>query len=272
MFVDGRRRGDAMHLHQPPFVDALPAPVVFRTADMPADATYPLHSHPWGEFVYAFSGVMEVRVAGRHYLAPSQYGLWLPPGIEHRGLNHQAACHCSLYVSTPLADALPVMTCALSLTPMVMAMLDHLRHSRITPPYDEAGSRLLRVLVDQLAVAGCAGSYLPTSDDPQLGRVLAMLDADPGCTLSLAELARAVNTTERTLMRRSQRDLNMSLAEWRQRLRVLKAMPRLTAGEKVEAVALDLGYGSASAFIAMFRRLTGVTPDDYRRGARKAGG
>ena len=30
------------------------------------------HRHAWGEFVYAFSGVMEVKLPGHHYLAPSQ--------------------------------------------------------------------------------------------------------------------------------------------------------------------------------------------------------
>jgi AraC-like DNA-binding protein len=56
----------------------------------------------------------------------------------------------------------------------------------------------------------------------------------------------------------------MPLAAWRQRLRVLRALPMLDEGRKVEAIALDLGYAGASAFIAMFRRLMGTTPDDYR--------
>ena len=46
-------------------------------------------------------------------------------------------------------------------------------------------------------------------------------------------------------MRRCQRDLGMPLAEWRQRLKIVKSMPRLEAGEKVESIALDLGYASA---------------------------
>ena len=36
----------------------------FRVAQVPADGTYPRHRHRWGEFVYAFSGVMEVEVSG----------------------------------------------------------------------------------------------------------------------------------------------------------------------------------------------------------------
>ena len=97
--------------------------------------------------------------------------------------------------------------------------------------------------------------------------MLKALDEHPGDERSLAELAAAFNSTERTLGRRCQRDLGMSFAQWRQRLRVVKALPRLESGEKVETIALDLGYAGASAFIAMFRRMTGVTPDEHRRAA-----
>jgi AraC-like DNA-binding protein len=48
---------------------------------------------------------------------------------------------------------------------------------------------------------------------------------------------------------------------------VVKAMPRLEANEKVEHISAKLGYSNASAFIAMFRRMTGVTPDEYRSSA-----
>ena len=39
----------------------------------------------------------------------------------------------------------------------------------------------------------------------------------------------------------------------------------LAAGASVTAVALDLGYATASAFIALFRRTFGETPASYRQ-------
>ena len=245
----------------------LPAPIMFRSAYVPAAGLYPQHQHAWGEFVYSFSGVMEVKVANHHYLAPPQYGVWLPPNLAHVGLNRQEAHHCSLYIAPPGCEALPRTPCALTVSPLVRAMLDHLRQQPANPPATEKDERLLQVLVDQLALAPCAGSYLPSSDDPMLGALLRLLEANPGDNRPLPELARAAHTTERTLMRRCQRDLGMSLNEWRQRLRVVKAMPLLEAGQTVETIALDVGYGSASAFIAMFKRLMGATPDEFRRGA-----
>ncbi len=252
-------------LHQPPYHDALPAPIVFRAAQMPSQASYPTHRHAWGEFVYSFSGVMEVKLAGQHYLAPPQYGIWLPPDVEHRGLNRQQAVHSSLYVAAELCAALPQTSCALTVSPLARALLEHLRQQPPGLPQSAPEQRLLQVLVDQLSHARSVGSYLPRSDDPLLRVVLQALEQNPGDERSLADLAADVHSTERTLSRRCQRDLGMSFAEWRQRLRVVKALPRLEGGEKVETIALDLGYASASAFIAMFRRLTGVTPAEHAR-------
>lgn len=248
----------------------LPVPIMFRSAYVPAEGLYPQHQHAWGEFVYSFSGVMEVKVAGHHYLAPPQYGVWLPPNLDHVGLNRQEAHHASLYVSAPLCAVLPAEPCALTVSPLARALLEHLHAQSVRKTASEAGARLLQVLVDLLVAAPRVGSYLPTSDDPALGSVLRWLEVHPGDNRPVPELAAQVHTTERTLMRRSQRDLGMGLLQWRQRLRVVKAMALLERGQTVETIALDLGYGSASAFIAMFKRLAGTTPDEYRKTA--AGG
>lgn len=249
---------------QVPFTSKLPHPVYFRTASLPSAASYPRHQHPWGEFVYAFSGVMELKLSGSHYLSPPQYGIWLPPDVEHRGMNRSEASHCSLYISRELCRGLPKATCALAVSPLVKALLEHLRTHRVAHPRTSHERRLFRVLIDQLALAPQQGSYLPMSDDALLGPVLTALEKDPADSSSVASWAKKMHTTERTLERRCQQHLGLSLSDWRQRLRVVKALAMLEAGRSVEAIALDLGYSSASAFIAMFRRLTGTTPDKVR--------
>lgn len=254
------------HLQTAPFTDALPGEVVFRAAQMPADAAYPHHRHQWGEFVYAFSGVMEVQLATEHYLIPPQYGLWLPPDVDHTGMNRQEASFCSVYVVPGRNARMPQQVCALTVSPLLHGLLEHLRQM---PPALAQGAphdRLLQVVLDQLEAAPVTGSYLPTSSDPLLAPVLQALEAAPGDSRSVAEWAASVHTTERTLMRRCQSRLGMTLAEWRQRLRTVKAMAMLESGDKVEHIAQDLGYASTSAFIGMFRRLTGTTPDGYRKG------
>ncbi|NEX62542.1 AraC family transcriptional regulator [Noviherbaspirillum galbum] len=249
----------------------LPAPVFFRSSSVPAEAATREHHHAWGELVYSFSGLMEVKLADRHCLAPPRCGIWLPPYTGHQGLNRYETSFCSVYVAQELCARLPAQPCAVTVSPLVRAMLEYLRDHFGAGNHAEEDQRLLGVLVDQLARAESTASYLPGTEDPLLQPVLQTLEANPGDSRSLAELARAANTTERTLMRRFQREFGMPFSEWRQRLRVVKAMPRLDAGDTVEHIALDLGYGSASSFIAMFKRMAGVTPDEFRNGQRAAG-
>jgi AraC-like DNA-binding protein len=55
----------------------------------------------------------------------------------------------------------------------------------------------------------------------------------------------------------------MGFGEWRKQLKLLVAIDRLGQGHPVTRVALDLGYNSASAFTAMFKRTLGAPPGIY---------
>lgn len=245
----------------------LPQPLCFRSTEMPANATYARHRHPWGELVYSYRGLMEISLNDAQILAPSRYAIWIPPDIEHWGLNRQAAVHFSLYVSPELCCGMPDEATALEVTPLAKAMLEHLKAGIDNKMGTEEHLRFLAVLIDQMRVAVRTGTYLPWSTDQRLAKILISLSDNPSDNRSLAEHARLVGTTERTLIRRCIRDLNMPFAEWKQRLRVTKAVPMLEEGHTVGAVALALGYSNASSFIVMFKKMTGATPDEYRTSA-----
>jgi AraC-like DNA-binding protein len=57
----------------------------------------------------------------------------------------------------------------------------------------------------------------------------------------------------------------MTLGKWRQQLRLMQAMRLLAGGDKVTHAALEAGYSTPSAFIAMFRKALGTTPAAYFR-------
>lgn len=43
--------------------------------DNPAHSVYPKHGNAWAEFIYTFSGVMEVRINQIDYITPPRYGV-----------------------------------------------------------------------------------------------------------------------------------------------------------------------------------------------------
>ncbi|WP_432723527.1 helix-turn-helix transcriptional regulator [Jeongeupia wiesaeckerbachi] len=250
--------------------DRLPYPVCFRFDTLAARTECEQHQHPWGQLNYAEHGVMQIDVAGQRFLSPPQYAVWLPVGVVHGSYNHQPVLYRALDLDPSLCAALPSQPCMLAISPLLRAILVDFAERGVAVPERDADRRLAQVVVDQLGSARVEPRYLPLAQTPQLRQLLDALQRDPGNTRSLADWATTVHLTGRTLARHCQRELGMSLGEWRSRLRFLRAIEWLEAGRSVQAIALDLGYSTSSAFIAMFQRQAGTTPEQYRRemGAR----
>jgi AraC-like DNA-binding protein len=82
--------------------------------------------------------------------------------------------------------------------------------------------------------------------------------------VSLPALARECRTTPVRLAREFRREFGMTIPQYRSTLRLIEALGRVR-DEKVEAVALCVGYRSTKNFYRAFRELTGMTPTDFRR-------
>jgi AraC-like DNA-binding protein len=80
---------------------------------------------------------------------------------------------------------------------------------------------------------------------------------------SLRKIAKRAGASLRTLERLFRSETGLPLASWRRRMRLLHALRLLAAREPVTSVALETGYDSTSAFIAMFRQEMGTTPSRY---------
>jgi AraC-like DNA-binding protein len=249
----------------PPDFKKLPSPVYLRLDAFATNGECVSHAHPWGQLSYCATGVMQLTIAGQAYLSPPQYGIWIPPDIEHEATVRQAVIYHSAYIDASLCGQLPEACCALEMTPLLKSILADFAARRMEIPSSAEDIRLAQVLLDQIKLAPVAHHYLPGSTDQALAQLLNALHHDPACTLSLQQWADRLHMTERTLARRCQRELGMSFSEWRQRLRFLTALNMLESGETVQGVALELGYSTSSAFISMFQRLSGTTPDQFRR-------
>ena len=77
-------------------------------------------------------------------------------------------------------------------------------------------------------------------------------------------LARECHTTPVRLAREFMGQFGMSIPHYRRTVRLVEALGRVRH-EKVEAVALSVGYRSAKNFYSAFRELTGMTPTGFRR-------
>lgn len=249
--------------YQPPS-DAERLRYFLRFDEANAHTEYLPHRHAWGQMILVKSNVLEMHVEGERLLTPADIPIWIPPGHTHASYNSRQAWFLTFNLAAALCEELPTRACLMNIDPVVHAIMDDFARRGLEQPQTEEDLRLCDVVRDRLRRAPVQKSYLPVSNDKFLAPVLRALEANPGDNTTLAEWAKRVFTTERTLARRCQQELNMSFSEWRQRLRFLRAIAQLEQGKTVQAIALDLGYSSASALIVMFQQQAGTTPDRYR--------
>lgn len=246
-------------------VEGVASAYLLRYDEFAAGSFVHMHSHRMGHLNYTPQGTISIDTADAHFVAPPQYGVWIPPRVEHNCHVQHAALYRSFYVQPELCTDLPQQASMLRISPIVRSVLADFAQRDVQVPETPADLRLAQVMVDQLCQARLENSFLPQAQSPALQQVLAGLRADPGSRLSVADWAAQVHLTERTLARHCQHELGMGLAEWRQRLRHLCAVDALGQGKTVQEIAFDLGYSTASAFIAMFQRETGMAPEQFRR-------
>lgn len=237
----------------------------FRYDEFGAHSEAPPHSHRWGHLNYASHGSLSMEVPSGRILCPPQHGVWIPPGVVHSCYLQHAVQYRSVYLAPQLCERLPRAAGCMRIGPIVKAVLADFGLRDVQIPLSEADLRLAQVVHDQLIATPLELSFLPVARHPPLVQVLDAMQAQPDDHRSLAEWAATVHMTERTLARHCQSELGMSLGEWRQRMRYLRAIDALEAGHTVQSIAYDLGYSTPSAFIAMFQRESGLPPEQFRR-------
>jgi AraC-like DNA-binding protein len=135
--------------------------------------------------------------------------------------------------------------------------------------YDEDGrdGLLMQLLVMEIAAAPVIPIAVPFPRSPALAALCQAFLERPCATAHIDQWATALAMNRRTFTRLFRRETGMSVAEWRQQACVAVALPRLAAGERITALALDLGYETSANFSTMFKRVLGSPPSHFRAGA-----
>jgi AraC-like DNA-binding protein len=84
--------------------------------------------------------------------------------------------------------------------------------------------------------------------------------ADPADNRSLEQWAADAGISARTITRAYREATGLSFAQWRQSVKIHRALELLANGEGVQDVSDLLGYAQPSTFIDAFRRIMGSTP------------
>lgn len=243
----------------------LPTELFFHYFFLEAKTETLPHSHVWGQLHLIRQGVLEMEVDQQKMVCPASYAIWTPAHQMHRAYNRNDMEYCAFNIALDQSKNLPAHACMIPLTPLIRALVDDLIERKTTAVLSEEDKCMGYILMERLAKARPIENYLPSTDDKLLAPILTQLQENPADSSSLATWAKRVFSTERTLTRRFQKELNMSFNDWRQRAKLTKAMTLLSESLSINEIAFELGYSQGSSFIKMFRKLTGVTPEQFRK-------
>lgn len=240
-------------------------PILARALEIKGAHRVASHYHPRAQLVYAIKGVLRVVSREGTWIVPPAQAVWVPSDVMHEIIAADSISIRTLFIDPSAAHALSQNCCVLNVPPLLRELI--LKAVDIGEDYSpkSSGYRLMLVILDLLQELEPAPLYLPMGIDARLRKVMDAMVASPGDERGLDAWARYCGASARTLARLFIRETGMNFREWRRQLHLLEAIERLGQGLSVTRVALDLGYQSSSAFIAMFRRSLGKSPGAYLR-------
>jgi AraC-like DNA-binding protein len=221
------------------------------------------HHHAKSQLLLVQRGALSCEVEGGLWIVPPRSAIWIPGGAVHAIKVTGALEGYGAFVALDVGAILPEKCCAVSVTPLLRELL--IRAASLPLLYEEGGAhtRLVTVLLDEMAAAQPEDLHLPMPSDPRLRRIIDRMMATPAHRETLDVLANKAGMSARTMERLMRAETGMSFGRWRQQLSVMLAVKWLAGGASIQQVASDLGYESVPSFVTMFRKALGTSPGRY---------
>ncbi len=237
----------------------------FERFDMLRGQAFEPHVHDTHQLVWASAGVLMVRIGNRSWVLPPNLALWIPAGVRHATVALRESVMRGIYLDPELCAVPWIAPTVVSVSPLARHLIDHLAGDLTAASRRHAEA----VLLDALRPVPAGTIELPLPSDPRARDVGELVLTDPADDRSLDELAHQVRSSSRTILRLFLAETGMTFSQWRTHARLQAATALLAEGQPVTRVAGRVGYGTASAFVAAFRRATGQTPAAF---VQRAGG
>ena len=221
------------------------------------------HRHDVAQLIHASRGVLTVETDDGVWVIPPARGVWVPAGLTHSIAMSGAVELRTLYVSSSAVPVKGAECCVVHVQPLLQQAI--LRVIGFDQAYaaDSPESRLVAVVLDEIRAARIAPLHLPMPVEPRARAVADRFLSDTSMRRTTREWARDAGASERTFERLYLREVGVSFGKWQQQARLLEALRLLANGCNVTTAALQVGFATPSAFIAMFRRTMGTTPGRY---------
>jgi AraC-like DNA-binding protein len=243
-------------------------PVVPLGTDYPAEYVIPSHRHSKAQLLYAVAGVLVVSTDHGRWLVPLNHALLVPAGVVHAVAMWGPVSARSIHVAAAALDGLPDVCRVVGLSELMRCLIDEAVKLPQDGPLTSRDDLIMALIIEEMSRLPERPLGLPLPAEPRLAALCRAFLDKPSPRTTIDDWADAMAMSRRAFTRTFRRETGLSLSAWRQQASLFAALPRLTGGDSVTDVALDLGYETAAAFTTMFKRMLGAPPSRY---VRKAG-
>jgi AraC-like DNA-binding protein/mannose-6-phosphate isomerase-like protein (cupin superfamily) len=221
------------------------------------------HSHKKTQIMMSVAGLGLCEAEGAIWLIPPGAAILIPAGVEHRVAVSGKIEGYAVFIETSKSPGLSLKTSTIAVNPLLRELV--VRSAQFPVDYSSTGveSRVMEVLIDEIAAAPTGGLYLPMPLDVRLRAIFQSMITNPADRGDIASWSKRAGLSERTFARMIAAQTGMSFGRWRQHLNIILALQWMAAGATVESVAFDLGYENVGSFITMFRKAMGNSPARY---------
>lgn len=248
-------------------VEASDIPVLAFAHRFASDEHVSEHEHSRSQLLHPLTGVVIVTTPTGRWMVPPDHALWIPAGVRHAVDTIGGVEMMSAYVRLDALDGLPGHLHVTGMTRLMRSLLAETVW--IGPEASDVRAHLVRsTLLHEIPMLPERPLGLPLPRNQRLADLCRDFIALPSARIGIDTWADRVGMSRRSFTRLFRQQTGLSLSAWRQQACVMAALPRLSAGEPVTVVALDLGYDSIPAFTTMFSRVMGAPPKAYLRNQR----
>ena len=240
-------------------------PMIVSTVSQSSQRVTQRHGHSRGQLLGTLQGLISIEAESCQWVVPATHCVWIPPNVQHGLLrSHGPFEGWSIYIQKNACTKLPVKPYILELSDLLREAITRTmswHNSELEPEQ----KRLIAVILDEIRTMPKVELALPMPKDMRLLKIALALSDNPGDNKKINDWGVWAGISRRSLTRRFTNETGFNFTQWRQKLRMLKALELLAAGKPITEISLYLGYDNISGFISIFRGNFGVTPGNYQK-------
>lgn len=221
------------------------------------------HSHDRIQLIHTLTGVIRIQTHEGIWIIPPGRGVWIPAHKPHALLSSGDVKARGVFIEDTLQHDIQnecrVVAIPALLRELISSAMDI--QNEIQP--ESRNERLLQLILDEVRLLPALAFNLPDPQSPKLQQLCQRIKENLALEWSMEESAQQLHISSKTLARHFQKETGLHFSHWVRQAKLMQAMIDLAMNKPVLNVALDLGYESPSAFSAMFKRETSMTPSDY---------